>query len=210
MHLELNIGSGKVPFDKTELPDSHFLVNVDCSYSVKSCSSIAEIENHLMKAVSNVKPFTEGFVFFCSSKAVDFLDSFRFKVDKITCSRYMEHVPLKDLISFIYLLHNSCKKDGILEILVPDHRYYAETLIGLDKVLPVGEINKDFLNRLLEITTEFCNEPYDPHGSIWTENLAKYYLEFEGYWQIKEITSVGRNSTYLDYRPYLKIIASRP
>ncbi len=74
-----------------------------------------------------------------------------------------------------------------------------------DAVDPYTDNAIKFSNMMIMAHTEIFNEPNDPHKSIWTKKMAKYYFEMEGYWKDIKI-----DYTSLDGRDwYLKIEAVR-
>lgn len=128
-------------------------------------------------------------------------------IDKIIAHRVFEHIDFKDISYLLYLLHEVAANDCILDIIVPDYDKVAFVISSLD---PEKMTAKEFNLKMIQCHTEVFNEPYDPHRSIWTQALAKYYLELEGYWSIKKkavLTDVFSVNKYLeDYVPSIETI----
>ena len=92
--------------------------------------------------------------------------------------------------------------DGTIDIIVPD---YIQVLSTLTKLNPNDQTASEFNRDMINIHTEVFNEPSDPHLSIWTKDLARYYFELEGFWKITKLDQIeldGRNW-------YLHIIAHK-
>lgn len=98
---------------------------------------------------------------------------------QIHAYRVLEHIPYEKLQYLSYLLYkltdNSAYPDDVrLDIVVPDFNKVAEYI----KFISDPPIN----TQLITAHTEVYNEENDPHCSIWTPELARYYICGEGYW----------------------------
>lgn len=128
--------------------------------------------------------------------------------DAIEAYRVFEHIPTDKISYLLYLLYSVSKPNAILRIVVPDFLEVGEELGKLEQLLSCNSIQLSpitFNRKLIELTTEFFNEKSDPHQSVWTPNLAAYYLSLEGYWNPSGFTHIQ-----LDGRKwYLDICASR-
>ena len=119
------------------------------------------------------------------------------KFDKIFASRVMEHIPYDQLHYLTYLLHKVCVDNGELIISVPDYEKISELISTLDhKRMKADEFNLG----LIKTHTEVFNGLFDPHQSIWTQKLASYYLELEGYWEINcmEHITIEKRDWYIE------------
>lgn len=122
-------------------------------------------------------------------------------ITHIYSQRVFEHIKTEDISYLLYLLYECSVADAKLEIIVPNFQYVFQDALSLDADKMTA---KEFNRKLIECTTELFNEPTDPHRSIWTTALAKYYIELEGYWKIDDITHIK-----IDQRSwYMKITAS--
>jgi len=115
----------------------------------------------------------------------------------IYSSRMFEHLQEKDIFYLLYLLYSVSKKNAFLRIIVPD---FLEVLEELEKLSVEDCSVKEFREKLTSVTTEIFNEPSDPHKSVWTTQLAEYYITTEKYWDLLTVkhTTVDNRSWYLD------------
>lgn len=202
MRITVELGAGKIDptfIEKIHKNPNHIYIVVDRCYEVSANIKSIEKEIHSRIGLN----CSNGIFIFCNEDIFSFMEKMSFKVDEIIANRILEHIPTKDLLYFLFLLHSSIKPEGKFSFIVPNHLYYAKEIIYLDIVINRDDIRaKEVYNKLLNITTEFCNEPSDPHMSIWTPEFAKFYLELEGYWKIEKCEEIKMGD-----RPYLSIIA---
>lgn len=132
-----------------------------------------------------------------------YLEEYKYRdYDEIHAQRIFEHIPVDQIHYLGYLLYSVAVPGAKLVITVPDFQKVFALLNTLDADKLTG---MEFKRGLIKVTTELFNEPSDPHQSPWTQALAKYYLEVEGYWKISSIEYVR-----LDGRDwYMKITADR-
>lgn len=194
--LIYELGYGKIDPAQLQKVSTDIHVMVDRNYQFNSACSLPQVEAEVERCIYQ----GEGDTQFVSMDVLTFLENCKFKADKIKACRFAEHISLSKLPYFIYLLHCSVIREGWLDIIVPDAKYYAEQLLQLNEDIAKGSIN--FANSLLEITTEFVNEKEDPHGSLWTEKLGTWYLQNEEFFEVKEIREVS-----IDRRHYLQFLA---
>lgn len=185
----LHLGAGKVDPDlfdietKSKPSQKPFVLNVDqmyidyhgigtCSAKHKSREDARDFHMPLETCIykSDVFQFLEG--------------GYPHKFDMIVANRIFEHFfyDSGEIGRALAGCHNSLKDTGTLLILVPDHDMLADSLVTMkwSKSNPAK-----YAKNVLLLNTEFCNTRVDPHGSIWTSQLAKYYIETEGVWDIK-------------------------
>ena len=202
INITIELGSGKLDpdfiknFSKNQ---NSIYIAVDKSYH--SEIKIKDIENEITEEYLETQRIFNGRFITCSEDIFKFVEEFPLKVDKIIANRILEHIHLKDLMYFLFLLHSLLKPTGELIFMVPDHGFYAKEILRISDLIKKKEnINAvELYNSLINITTEFCNEASDPHMSIWTEELVKLYLETEGYWRIEKIEtkSIFSNRKYI-------------
>ena len=120
--------------------------------------------------------------------------------DRIHSRRFFEHLTESEILYTLYLLYEISKKGTILDIVVPDFNKVSNVVKSLDpKNMSVVEFNKN----MISVITEIYNTENDPHKSIWTEQLGKYYIELESYWNIISVTkniSISNRDWYLHFR----------
>ena len=190
----LNIAGGKL-FPE-ELPANFFLVNLDKMYYNSSSPELLEAEycNWLRTGREGRK------LCYINQDCFDFLSRTTIQFDRIAIYRFLEHVKRTDVLYFIYLLSTCIILEGKVEVIVPDYRILAE------RILQEDTDHIDFDKKDIITTTELLNEPDCPHASIWTEDRARHFFEYEGRFNVIETTTPysfdGRNI-------YLKFIAER-
>lgn len=134
----------------------------------------------------------------------DFLQNYkRNDVQTIYSDRTFEHIPYDKLHFLFYLLKEVCRPDAKMIFTVPNFKTVFDDISRYQhKITQGGQITKD----LIDFHTEVFNEKYDPHLSIWTPDLAYYYVELENYWKINSI----EDNYKIDNRDwYMKITATR-
>lgn len=142
---------------------------------------------------------TEG-VTFISQDVFDFLNSYPFTFDRVEAYRFFEHlayVGSGSVGEILESLHKITNPGSTMEILVPDALILSRKLSQLEshlssidsnRALPETKNFTDILNDILIINTEFVNPGEDdPHQSVWTPELAKFYIEQEGTWKVSNI-----------------------
>jgi len=178
----LNIGAGKIsPIDLGELLYP-FLINLDRSYLLGE--KIETIEAHHNCFNNPLKKPVDGsysHYYRCKCDAYKFLETYYNKFDLITVYRFLEHVEYTKVPYFIYLLSQTLRKDGLLDIIVPDYYILAKMIIEDDPTLDGFEAKNILL------TTELLNEPHDPHASIWTVERLLYYFGLEGRFDLEKM-----------------------
>lgn len=183
--MYLNVAGGKFlplkdkfPDFSSNIPKGH-LINVDLSYSYFSTK------------VPEIPLFIMGTSYY-NEDIYKFLENIQIGFKGISIYRFMEHVALKDLLYFIYLLSTATRKGSFIDIIVPNYKILAEKIINEDTVYTKMfkddcPYNHEFQAHDILVTTELLNEPSCPHASIWTPRRAKYYFELEGRFKVKDI-----------------------
>lgn len=199
MKSVLNIAGGKI-FPYNTYKNLKFLVNLDGMYlnSSKIEKIIEDHESFEKNKILNInQDFTEHM---CNFDIYEFLEKYHIKFDGIVMYRFLEHVPKVKILYFIYLLSTSIKLDGTFDIIVPDYKALAKRILSENVGNPNWEA-EDIIT-----TFELLNEKYDPHGSIWTEDRLKYYLELEGRFKVEKVLS---NYEFDGRNIYLRAIGYR-
>lgn len=139
---------------------------------------------------------------FDSKDIFEFLENYLNKdINLVTTARFMEHVAQDRVQYLLYLFHCVCSENAKLEIIVPDYIKVADNL----KYIEAINTPKEFNDLLIKLSTEIFNTSDDPHQSVWTPFLAKYYIELENLWKVDSI-----NDVTIDGRSwYIKIEASK-
>lgn len=200
----LNLGSGKV--DYNPFSDFDFIVNLDRSYDGGLTGDLSDIETihyNFLKMDRSI-PVTIKKLAFSNLDLYDFLYTYKFKFDHINADRIFEH-QFYDSGQVGQLL-DACNQitndDATMDITVPNHYQLAKCLIDREE-------NDSYKpSDVLLLSTEYMNTRVDPHGSVWTPKLAKYYFEAEGNtWLIDEII----DNVYLKGRDcYMTLKCSKP
>ena len=133
---------------------------------------------------------------------IEYLEGYNRKdIDSVVAQRVFEHFDYKDLPYLLYSIWLICRPEATLSITVPDFNLVSEEVKTLNAEKMKAQV---FNNMMIQCHTEVFNEPSDPHRSIWTKNLAEYYLTLEDYWSVNSIDHMT-----LDGRPwYLYILAT--
>jgi len=175
----LNLAGGKIgPLPSVLDPDKNFIVNVDMMY--QNPISISGVEQEWKVFVGGIHAFKSVSV---NDSVYPFMEKCILQFDVITIYRFLEHVPAKDVLYFIYLLSTSMPVGGLVDIIVPNYQLLARMLLSED----VNSLDFEKMNILL--TTEMLNEPCSPHTSIWTPERARKFFELEGRFKITHIDS---------------------
>ena len=198
----LNLGAGKISNDLKSMADKSLLVNVDQSYVKQSAFSFSDY----ITQVENVhKSYEEGKSEICNVgvNIFDFLGAYKYKFNTIFMSRIAEHMfyDAGEVGQLLSMSRNVLAKNGRMFVLVPNHEILANKLLNFD---PEGKATLTAYEALL-LNTEFCNTRSDPHGSVWTQKTAKYYVETEGNLNITAIHPIVK----WDGRNYMLIVISK-
>jgi hypothetical protein len=175
----LNIGAGPriQPLDiQQELYTKYFLVNIDPTY-VETIDNLPEIEHSHNSYDHGLGNDVQEY--FLKATWQEFIPFYRHYFDKIVIYRVLEHVPMTEVLYFIYMLSTIVKVGGEIEGIVPNYKILAKMLLKEN----VRKLNFEANNILL--TTELLNEPNDPHASIWTPERVPKFFELEGRFQIE-------------------------
>ena len=190
----LYLGSGKLKFLESKLETSLFYVFLDRSYSVSDDINVT-VQKH--KTWMATKLMDNSCV---SMDVFDFLETYPYRFDQVNSQRLFEHMfydsgEIGRLLHLCYQITD--EKKGKLTITVPNADILADKLINLRSEKNLATL----YDSALMLNTEFCNTRSDPHGSIWTPELAEYYISREG-WKIDSLIPNYK----IDNRPiYLKL-----
>ena len=191
----LNIAGGKKLPINLSLESPYFLLNLDRMYF--NSTTPKEFEDEI-KTWEKQSQYSK--IRFLNYDIQEFLERTTVTFDLITIYRYLEHVPMRDLLYFIYLISTVTKKDSLVDIIVPDFNKLASMLLqeSID--------DENYESNNIVITTELLNEPSDPHASVWNCGRAKYYWELEGRFAVNHM----EESFIFDGRDvYLRFLAIR-
>ena len=169
--LILNLGAGKIkPIMDLSTKETFFTtVNLDTNYF--SAATPEEIENF----IENKMPYQieRQDELYCNCDAIEFMEKFRPQFDRICAYRFLEHISYTQVLYFIYLVSTCVKKDGMVDIIVPNYETLAKMLLNETPGSP------NFESENILLTTELLNEPSCPHASIWTPERADYFWQLE-------------------------------
>jgi hypothetical protein len=174
--LVLNLGAGKIKpiLDKDWLSKYLTVVNLDTNYFSKQTPE--ELESYIENTLPiQTQQYDE---LYCSCDAFEFMEKFRPQFDRICMYRFLEHISFTQVLYFIYLVSTCIKREGIVDVIVPNYEVLAKMLLEESTHHP------DFEKNNILLTTELLNEPSCPHASIWTVDRAKYFWEFENRFKI--------------------------
>ncbi len=183
----LHLGAGKVtkPFGKV----GQFTVHVDGSYL-----GVESPEHMIIQAQGSHRQFTKVGVesmmqleHFIGCDIFEFMDTYCYKFNLIVANRIFEHMfyDAGEIGRLLSACHYMLEDGGELLIMVPNHELIATRLFEIrENITPTPEW---FSSATLLVNTEFCNTRCDPHGSIWSPRLARYYIRSEGVWHVKDI-----------------------
>ena len=186
MKKYLEIGAGKLSADKLVAISKEYKLSafVDRSYNEDSSVTVAGLEQAYSQGLE------KSLYFAVKSDIFDFLDTYKYKFDKIVANRIFEHMDYigdQSVGRLLEACHMCLEDGGTLDIIVPNALLLAKKLIELESVLANETLfaaNID--NELLILNTEFCNSGSggDYHKSIWTPEMTKKYIEQEGVWKL--------------------------
>ena len=180
----LNVGAGRTfPIDIKEFSPYPFLINLDKSYI--DSVDIEELEKihscYVGRGDGTTTIIRPSRMYKCKHDIFNFLETYYNKFDLVCVYRFLEHVSFTQVPYFIYLLSQIVKKDGLIDIIVPDYTKLA------DMILEENVYSEDFEYNNILLTTELLNEPYDPHASIWTVQRLFYYFGLENRFHLSNI-----------------------
>lgn len=174
--LILNLGAGKIkPILDLPTKETFFTtVNLDTNYF--SAATPEEIEDF----IENKMPYQveRQDELYCNCDAFEFMEKFRPQFDRICAYRFLEHISFTQVLYFIYLVSTCIRKDGIVDIIVPNYITLAKMLLEEDVY------DQKFSSHDILLTTELLNEPSCPHASIWTPDRAQHFWELEQRFEI--------------------------
>jgi hypothetical protein len=96
--------------------------------------------------------------------------------------RFLEHVSFTQVNYFLYLVSTVLKKDGLVDIIVPNYVLLAQKILN-------EKIDENFESHNILLTTELLNEPSCPHASIWTPDRVRYFVELEGRFKVETLSA---------------------
>jgi hypothetical protein len=179
----LNIAAGKVlplPFKNyityKDLPGM-ITVNIDKYYFADK--SIVDVDK-IDEIATNSDYVNRNEDYYCNTDIFKYMERTRLFYDRICIYRFLEHVKMRDVPYFIYLVSNVLLAGGTADIIVPDYKKLASMLI-------IEKIEENFEAGNILLTTEILNEPFDPHASIWTADRIKYFWELENRFKVEVI-----------------------
>lgn len=193
MNRILNIGAGKQKPINLKVMSPYFLLNLDKTYFNSVSPECFE---------DNVMKWTGGYddEMNLNWDIDEFLDRTTADFDHIVIYRYLEHVPMINVLYFIYLLSTVTKSGAMVDVIVPNYRVLATRLLEENPSDPHFEADN------ILTTTEMLNEPDDPHASIWTLERAKHFWELEQ----RFIVTESQEDFVFDGRDiYLRFFAKR-
>lgn len=121
--------------------------------------------------------------------------------DLIVANRVFEHIDYEKIPYLLYLCKEVLMPSGQINFIVPDFMQIFDTIRCINQSDPAYNFNK----YMIDIHTELFNTKEDPHRSIWTYELAMYYMGLENFWKNIEITGVSMDNR--DW--YLKVTAMK-
>jgi len=196
----LNLGAGKIqPILLGQDKGPHLLINLDTSYySAWEPEDLEDIVSLWRKNGSTI-----DMEYFCKEDAFTFMERTQIVFDRVCAYRFLEHIPMDRVLYFIYLMSTVVKKEGLVDIVVPDYEILASMILKEDPLDPAGG---NFEAHNIILTTELLNEPGCPHASIWTSSRAEYFFGLEERFIVKNCIS----SYDFDGRDiYLRFLAER-
>lgn len=184
--LNIGAGPGRIkPIIWNELKQG-LLINLDITYeNVTSIEGIANCHRNFDR-----KDFGSGGalngeapkqIYYSNLGWEKFINLYQELFDRVVIYRFLEHVPMRDVLYFIYMLSTIVKVGGYVEGIVPNYRELAARLM-LEK-----PGSKEYESDNILLTTEIVNEPNDPHASIWTEDRLLYYFRMEKRFEIDRL-----------------------
>jgi hypothetical protein len=204
----LNLGSGKIHDIKTLLNDcsNEFIVFVDRCYKDGIHHTLKEIEEAHLQFM--LDPLNNSNIMYFAEDIFEFIDSYKYQFDCVVANRVAEHFFFDsgEIGRFLDACNQITTDQGELNIIVPNAKKLSELLLDFEK--NYEKISSQEVDRIkLLVNSEFTNTKCDPHGSVWSPNLARSYIMAEGgTWFIHDISDVeyyrGRNI-------YMKIVCRK-
>lgn len=169
IHSILDLAGGSIfpefPEILRDVIDTRVIVHIDKSYSTPV--DYTDLAN-LLESRQLVDLYTKDDVW-------NFLQNFIRQFDMISCYRFLEHVPVDKVLTFIYLMRTKVKTGGYCDVIVPNWNDLRQIDIDAEDEL----MTKDYLT----VVYELCNFPGDPHASVFTPKKLKKFFELEGGWE---------------------------
>jgi hypothetical protein len=167
----LNLGSGKINlnFDKKD----NFIINLDRNYFTSVTPLYAELKyfKWLSGVISKCELDVKYDIF-------EFLEVYKYKLNKIIIYRLFEHLCRDKILYFIYLLSTVTENGSTIDLISPDFKLLSKMILNED----INDIN--FGKNDIIISTEIFNEVSDPHMNITTIDRIKYLFEYEGRFEV--------------------------
>ena len=187
----LNLGSGKLDAKKLtcsySMKTNIFQVSVDRSYKNENIIESIEL-SHFASACSNLKTGFESYNISCD--IFEFLDTYKYKFDHIIAERICEHLfyDSGEIGRFLDACNQITNDTATMEILVPNFEKLIFTYQDFKERFECKTAvdSSDINSKVLLLNCEMTNSRCDPHGSVWSRDLAKFYIEQEKTWQINK------------------------
>lgn len=197
--ITLNVGAGNINPLRLYKNDKHDIVlNVDESYL--NGTPMEHIDHDIKMNLNN-----SGTQLYLKGDIFEYLGATRTKFDRVVMYRFLEHISFTDVEYFIYLISRVLKKNGLVDVIVPDYTLLAGMILN-EEYFQAVDPNFNFTSHNILLTTELLNEPNDPHASIWTPQRMKYFWELEGRFELLK----QRSSFKFDGRDvYLRSVLKR-
>lgn len=178
----LNIAAGKllplpfkghITYENTPI----LTVNIDKFYFTDKSLKLAEEIDELIP-IKDLYSTSENY--YCNTDIFSYMERTKLFYERVCIYRFLEHVKMRDVPYFIYLVSNVLLSGGTVDIIVPDYRKLANMLV-------TERIDEKFEANNILLTTELLNEPFDPHASIWTAERIEYFWELENRFKVEVI-----------------------
>lgn len=105
-------------------------------------------------------------------------------IHEIRASHFFEHLTHSQIIKLLYICWDLLIPKGILHIIVPD--FYS-----IMEIYQLKAQKRDFKDIDLLHIKIFNEEDETVHRSIWSKDIAKYYLEREGFYKIEVMRNLS-------------------
>ena len=182
----LNLAAGK--FDPLVIPGDNlsmfpqYIVNVDTSYYDEG-DQPGLIEYDMRNWEDDPDRISK--TVYLNLDVFEFMERCKVKFDRVVIYRFLEHVSFTQVEYFIYLVSTVLNKDGLVDVIVPNYRILAQSILDEDRwEQEYKEFN--FQNHNITLTTELLNEPSCPHASIWTPKRMIRFWELEGRFTVEK------------------------
>ncbi len=203
----LNIGSGHIDINDKRYNPYHIVVHVDQGYAQSLCTSIDVLSSEFIRLNNCVRSRPTAH-YFIAKNVFNFLDSFPHKFNMVYAERIFEHMEYVggEIGRLLESINQATIDHPQLNIVVPNSITISKMLLNLEQNIDkMSHVN--VLNNMLIINTENQNSKFDPHGSTWTPQLAKLYIESEGTWVIKNLID---NYSFGNRKNYMHITCVKP